>query len=168
MERRIDWRLILAAPYAPTPEDAVSAALRLASLRKGELLYDLGCGDGRILITAARDFGARVIGFEIQHKLAEEARARIHDAGLEGMAVVLERDFFKEDLSEADVVFLYLTPSVTVALAEKLSRELKDGSRIVAYRYPVQGWTPGAIDLDPSGHSLFLYRLPRSAFPSQG
>jgi len=163
----IDWRLILAAPYAPTPEDTVSKALRLASLKKGELLYDLGCGDGRVLIAAARDFGARAVGFEIQHELVEEARVKIHGAGLDDVAHVLERDFFNEDLSEADVVFLYLTPSVTKALAEKLCRELKAGSRIVAYRYPIREWTPHAFDLDSSDHGLFLYRLPAFAFPSK-
>jgi cyclopropane fatty-acyl-phospholipid synthase-like methyltransferase len=159
-ERPIDWRLLLEAPYAPTPEDAVSAALRFASLREGELVYDLGCGDGRVLITAARDFSAKAVGFEIQRELVEEARARIRNAGLDGVAVVLERDFFKEDLSEAHMVFVYLTPNVTEALGKKLRRELKDGARVVAYRYPVKGWTPHAIDSDSSGQVLFLYRLP--------
>jgi len=161
MERHTEWR-ILEAPYAPTPEDAVSTALKLASLKKGELLYDLGCGDGRVLFTAARDFCARAVGFEIQHKLVEEARARIHEAGLEDVAVILERDFFNMDLSDADVVFVYLTPSVMMALGDKLRRELKDDSRVVAYRYPIRGWAFCSFGSDSSGHGLFLYRIPES------
>ena len=157
-----DWRLLLTAPYAPTPEDSIVVALRLAALKGGELLVDLGCGDGRVLITAVRDFGAKANGYEIQHKLVEDARRRIQSAGLFSDIQIFENDFFNEDLSGADVVFTYLTPQVGPALASKLGGELRSGSRVVAYRYPIRSWKPETITSDSSGKGLFLYAMPSS------
>ena len=156
-DREINWRLVLEAPYAPTPENDVEVALKLASLKKGELLYDLGCGDGRVIITAAKNFGAQAIGFEIQDELIEEALMKIHEAGLDNVASVLKRDFFCENLSDADVVFLFLTPSILDAVADKLGKELRHCSRVVAYRYPLKKWMPSISVSTQSGHSLFLY-----------
>jgi precorrin-6B methylase 2 len=158
--RKIDWRIILEAPFAPTPDETILIALRLAGLRKGEQFYDLGSGDGRVLIAASKDFGAASVGFEVQHEMVEETMAMIHDAGLETMVTVLERDFFYEDLSKADVVFLYQTPSVLTAIAKKLVRELRSGSRIIAFRYPIKGWTSEIFGRDSSKHEIFLYRIP--------
>ena len=154
----IDWRLVLAAPYAPTPEDIIPDVLRLASLKKNEILYDLGCGDARVLIIAAKTFGAKAIGFEIQHELAQEARARLHGQRLDRDDVkVLERDFFGEDLRDADVVFIYLTPTVLKPLGEKLRSELNEKARVVAYRYPIQGWTVQGELAQPNGSRSYLY-----------
>jgi len=160
-ERSIDWRLPLEAPFAPTPEEAISVALKLAGLREGELLYDLGCGDGRVLIKAVKEFGATAVGFEVQRKLVEEAKKRIRKAGVKGRAKAFKKDFFKEDLSAADVIYAYSYPPTMEALAEKLCRELKHGSRVVTYRYPIQNWIPHRVGAC-SGHSIFLYRLPES------
>jgi SAM-dependent methyltransferase len=154
----VDWRLVLAAPYAPTPEDIIPDALRLASLKKNEILYDLGCGDARVLIIASRAFGAKAIGFEIQHELAQEARAKIQGQGLDNdHAKVLEKDFFDEDLRDADVVFIYLTPTVLKPLGEKLRSELSERARVVAYRYPIQTWTAQGELVHPNGCSSYLY-----------
>jgi tRNA A58 N-methylase Trm61 len=160
VDENIDWRLVLAAPYAPTPEDDVETALKLASLKKGELLYDLGCGDGRVIITAAKDFGSPAIGFEIQDELIDEASRKIHEAGLDNVISVFKRDFFHENLSNADVVFLYLTPSILGPVSDKLGKELKHGSRVIAYRYPVKEWIPTISVLTQSAHGIFLYLLP--------
>jgi precorrin-6B methylase 2 len=154
----INWRLVLEAPYAPTPENEVEVALKLASLKKGELLYDLGCGDGRVIITAAKNFGSQAIGFEIQDELIDEALVKIHEADLDNVAFVLKRDFFCENLSKADVVFLYLAPSILGAVADKLGKELGYSSRVVVYRYPLKEWTPSISVFTQSGHGLFLYR----------
>jgi SAM-dependent methyltransferase len=154
----IDWRHVLAAPYAPTPEDIIPDALKLASLKKNEILYDLGCGDARVLVIASKTFGAKAIGFEIQHELAQEARARIHGEGLnKDDTKVLEKDFFDEDLSDADVVFIYLTPMVLKPLGEKLRSELSKRARVVAYRYPIQTWTAQGELVHPNGSRSYLY-----------
>jgi len=160
-KERLDWRLPLNAPFAPTPEETVTRALRLAGLREGELLYDLGCGDGRVLIKAVKEFGAIALGFEVQRKLVEEAKARIRVAGVKKWVKVYKKDFFEEDLSAADMVYVYLYPPMMGALAEKLRKELKRGSRVVSYRYPIQNWVPYRVGASPE-HSIFLYRLPES------
>jgi precorrin-6B methylase 2 len=112
--------------------------LLLAKLRRGELLYDLGAGDGRILIEAARGFGARCVGVEIDPRRIERLRERLIATGVE--AEVIEDDLMKVDLSKADVVTIYLSDSVNSKLAPKLACELKLGSRVVSLDYSLPGW----------------------------
>jgi len=124
--------------YIPTPKNIVRQMLLLARLRRGEILYDLGAGDGRILIEGTRDFGARCVGVEIDHERVERLRDRL--AATEVAAKIIEGDLMQVDLSEADVIAIYLSESVNAKLAPKLSRELKAGARVVSLDYPLPGW----------------------------
>ena len=124
--------------YVPTPKSIVRQMLRLAQLRRGETLLDLGAGDGRILIEAARSFGAHCVGIEIDPERVTRLKERLRSTRVE--AKVIEGDLMELDLSEADVVTIYLSDSVNLKLAPKLRRELKPGARIVSLDYSLPGW----------------------------
>ncbi|MGD0424154.1 MAG: class I SAM-dependent methyltransferase [Candidatus Bathyarchaeia archaeon] len=124
--------------YIPTPKNIVRQMLLLARLRKGELLYDLGAGDGRILIEGAREFGARCVGVEIDPERVVRLKERLAATKVE--AKVIEGDLMRFDLSDADVIAIYLSDSVNAKLAPKLSRELKPGARVVSLDYTLPGW----------------------------
>ena len=153
------------APFVATPTPVVRQMLILAELKPGERLYDLGSGDGRAVIMAAKDFGARSVGVELREDLVKRALSNIHELGLETRAHVLQNDIFKVDLSEADVVFLYLTTSANEKVKPKLETELKPGARIVSHDYEVLGWKPSKIDnfcenprLGYPSHTLYVYK----------
>ena len=124
--------------YIPTPKSVIHDMLNLASLRRGELLYDLGAGDGRILIEAARKFGARCVGVEIDPERVTRLKERLTATRVE--AKVIEGDFMQVDVSDADVVAIYLSESVNSKLAPKLMHELKPGSRVVSLDYELPAW----------------------------
>ncbi len=124
--------------YIPTPKNIVRQMLLLARLRQGELLYDLGAGDGRILIEGAREFGARCVGVEIDPERIVRLKERLAATKVE--AKIIEGDLMQVDLSDADVVAIYLSDSVNAKLAPKLSRELKPGARVVSLDYTLPGW----------------------------
>ena len=124
--------------YIPTPKNIVRQMLLLARLRQGELLYDLGAGDGRILIEGAREFGARCVGVEIDPERIVRLKERLAATKVE--AKIIEGDLMQVDLSGADVVAIYLSDSVNARLAPKLSRELKPGARVVSLDYTLPGW----------------------------
>ena len=124
--------------YIPTPKNIVRQMLLLARLRQGELLYDLGAGDGRILIEGAREFGARCVGVEIDPERIVRLKERLAATKVE--AKIIEGDLMQIDLSDADVVAIYLSDSVNARLAPKLSRELKPGARVVSLDYTLPGW----------------------------
>ncbi len=124
--------------YIPTPKNIVRQMLHLARLRQGELLYDLGAGDGRILIEGAREFGARCVGVEIDPERIVRLKERLAATKVE--AEIIEGDLMQVDLSGADVVAIYLSDSVNARLAPKLSRELKPGARVVSLDYRLPGW----------------------------
>lgn len=148
--------------YVPTPKAIVREMLTLASLRKGECLYDLGAGDGRILVEGARRFGANGTGIEIDPERIQRLRKRLQSTGV--AACVVEGDFMDVDLSPADVVAIYLSDSVNAKLARKFERELKQGSRIVSLDYTLPGWKPEKeIMLRHGGleRKVFLYRVQR-------
>ena len=126
--------------YIPTPKSIIREMLRLTRLKRGELLYDLGAGDGRILIEAARRFGANCIGVEIDPERIGRLRERLTATRVK--AEVIEGDLMQVDLSRADVVAIYLSDSVNSRLAPKLKRELKTGSRVVSLDYPLPTWRP--------------------------
>jgi precorrin-6B methylase 2 len=128
--------------YVPTPPEVVDAMLTMAKVTAGDVVYDLGSGDGRIPIEAARRFGARAVGVELDPALVERARENAKDAGVADKVTFLQADLFKTDLSEATVVTLFLSPSVNLRLRSKLQRELKPGSRIVSNRFPIGDWMP--------------------------
>src|ERR1017187_4004430 len=119
-------------PFVPTTDEAVQAMLKLAGVKKTDVVYDLGCGDGRIVIAAARDFGARGVGIDIDPQRAAEARENAHKAGVEARARIEERDLFEAYIHEAPVVTLFLLSNVNEKLRPKLLRELKPGTRIVS------------------------------------
>ena len=124
--------------YIPTPKNIVRQMLLLAKLRRGELLYDLGAGDGRILIEAAREFGARCVGVEIDPERVARMKERLAATKVE--AEIIEGDLMQVDLSNAGVITIYLSDSVNTKLAPKLSKELKTGARVVSLDYVLPDW----------------------------
>jgi precorrin-6B methylase 2 len=149
--------------YIPTPKDLVHQMLHMAQLRRGETLYDLGAGDGRILIEAARRFGAKSVGIEIDPIRVSRIRERLKTTGV--VAEVIEGDFMEADMSKADVVTIYLSKSVNAKLAPKLRDELKDGARVVSLDYDLPSWPPDqAIDVKSAGlaRRIYLYRNKRA------
>ena len=153
------------APFVATPTPVVRQMLVLAELKQGEMLYDLGSGDGRAVIMAAKDFGAKSVGVELREDLVKRALSNIYELGLETKAQILQNDIFKVDLSPADVVFLYLTTSANEKVKPKLETELKPGARIVSHDYEILGWKPSRIDnfcenprLGYPSHTLYVYK----------
>ena len=147
-------------PFVPSPEVVVRRMLQLADVRENEVVYDLGCGDGRVLIIAAKEFGARAVGIEIRRDLYEQCLRRIKDLGLEDRVVVYHGNFFDYDISDADVVTLYLLTSVNEKLRPKLERELRPGTRVVSHDFEVPGWKPVKqvrVRGPRKEHILYLY-----------
>lgn len=141
------------APWVPMPFATARRMLRLANVRPGETVYDLGSGDGRVVIVAAREFGAAAVGVEIDPLRTLISRAAIALLGLR-RARVVRASLFDVDLSEADVLTVYLLPKANLRLAPKLLSELKPGARVVALTYPMPGWKPAARD-----GSIHVYRI---------
>ena len=144
--------------YVPTPQDAVDAMLDLAQVTANDVVYDLGSGDGRIPITAARKFGARGMGIEIDPDLVRRATDGARKAGVADKVTFSQADLFKTDLSKATVVMLYLSPSVNLRLRSKLMRDLAPGSRIVAYRFGIPDWAPDR-QIRVGGRDIFFYTI---------
>jgi SAM-dependent methyltransferase len=130
------------APFVPTPEAVVDEMLEIAKVSAKDVVYDLGSGDGRILIAAAKRFGARGVGIEINPDLLIDAGENATQAGVAHLVRFAEADFFTVDLSEATVVTLYLLPEVNRLLLPKLLAELRPGTRIVSYKYDLGDWAP--------------------------
>ncbi len=150
--------------YEPTPMPAVRALLELAEVGPQDLVYDLGSGDGRIPITAAREFGARGVGIEIDPKLVTQAQANARKAGVEDRVEFRLGDMYAADVRPATVVTLFLHPGPNLKLREKLRSDLPAGSRIVSYVWDMGGWTPA--DVRRVGeHRIFLWRIPSRAGP---
>ena len=127
--------------FVPTPQDAVDKMLELAEVKKGDKVYDLGCGDGRIVVTAAKKFGAKGVGIDIDPKRIAESQANVKSNKVEDLVTIKEADIFKEDFSDADVVTLYLLPTLNVKLIPQLEK-LKPGARIVSYQFNMAGVKP--------------------------
>lgn len=144
------------AAFVPTPLPIVKKMLELAEVKPGETLYDLGSGDGRILIVAARDFGAKAIGVEIDRRLIATSLKRLQVERLEEKVKVMEGNFFTTDIGDADVVTLYLRQDTNNRLGEKFKRELRPGTRIVSYVFHIAGWTP--TKADKASH-IYLYTV---------
>jgi predicted RNA methylase len=147
--------------YEPTPLDVVDAMLKLANVRAGDVVYDLGSGDGRIPIMAARRYRARGVGIELQAGLVQGSQRAAEIAGLASEVRFIEGNFFDVDLSEATVVMMYLWPAVNDRLEAKLLRELRPGSRIVSYTFPMGQWVPDDTVRLENGRELFLWTVPR-------
>jgi tRNA A58 N-methylase Trm61 len=130
--------------FVPTPQEAVDKMLEAAEIKKGDLLYDLGCGDGRIVVTAAKKYGIKAIGVDIDPKRVEESRENVRTNGVGELVTIKQGDIFQEDLSSANVVTLYLLPSLNVKLIPQLEK-LKPGSRVVSYQFDMAGVKPKEV-----------------------
>jgi SAM-dependent methyltransferase len=154
------------APNVRSPQHAVDRMLALAQLKPGETLYDLGCGEGQILITAAQRYKVKAVGIEISRDLAETATEKVRKAKLQNQVTIVQGDFMRTDLSKADVVTLYLAPLANESLRPNLERYLRPHTRVVSYDYPIPEWKP--IDTSESQgrsgavHTIYLYEVPDS------
>lgn len=151
------------APYYPTPESVVEKMLNFGGLKKGERMFDLGSGDGRIVIMAAQRFGAISTGVEMDPDLFKQSTGKIRSLGLEKTAKVIQGDIFLQDYSSADMLTVYLLPSSNEKVRPLLEKQLKKGTRIVSHDFEFAGWKPEkseVIDDDGEGrsHTLYLYR----------
>jgi SAM-dependent methyltransferase len=145
--------------YLPTPHHVVDAMLRLAGVSRGDVVYDLGSGDGRIAVAAARDYGARGIGIELDGRLVERARCNAKEAGMERLVEFRQEDLFRADLRQATVVTLFLFPGMNLRLAPKLFSELRPGTRIVSHRFGLGDRAPDRT-VEAGGHTLLLWTVP--------
>jgi predicted RNA methylase len=152
------------APFVPSPLPVVQRMLKLADLKAGEVLFDLGAGDGRTVTMAAKSFGARAVGVELREDLAKKALSTIHENGISDRVTIVNGDMFTVNLSSADVVFLYLTTSANEKIKPKLETELKKGVRVVSHDYEIVGWKPLKVDnfcenpqLGYPSHTIYLY-----------
>ena len=152
------------APYYPTPETIVEKMLQLAGLKAGEKMYDLGSGDGRIVIMAAQKFHAEAVGVEIDPKMVRQSLDRIKKLGLERTARIVQGDLLQQNYSSADVVTVYLLPEAMDAQVQPLlDRQLKKGARVVAHDFEFRNWAPEKVeniadDGEGRSHALYLYR----------
>ena len=145
--------------FEPTPMPVVRALLELAEVGPQDLVYDLGSGDGRIPIAAAREFGARGVGIEIDPALVTQAQAKAREAGVEDKVTFRLGDMYLADVRSATVVTLFLHPGPNLKLREKLRSELQAGSRVVSYVWDMGGWRPSDVrQIDE--HRIFLWRIP--------
>lgn len=145
--------------YVPTPPEVVAAMLKVANVKKGDVLYDLGSGDGRIPVTAAQKFGVRAVGIDINPERIKEANENARKAGVTDRVKFLNEDLFEADISEATVVTLYLLDSLNEKLRPKLLRELKPGTRIVSHSFRMGEWQPEqTIDVD--GRMVYFWTVP--------
>lgn len=175
MTRRRDFLLLMAcaplraqkAPvrppdvrYEPSTPEQVQEMLRLGGVKKSDIVYDLGCGDGRIVIAAAKEYGARGVGIDIDPQRIDEAEANAKAAGVTGLVKFRTEDLFEADIAEATVVTLYLWPWINLKLRPKLLKELKPGTRIVSHYHDMGDWAPEKkIQVD--GHWIYLWTVPR-------
>jgi precorrin-6B methylase 2 len=148
--------------FLPTPEHIAEQMLKLADVRPGDVLYDLGSGDGRIVILAARQFGARAIGIDINPQRIKESSANAEKAGMAGKVRFRNEDLFEANLKDATVVSLYLLPSLNLKLRPKLWRELKPGARVVSHNFDMGDWEPQQ-KVKLGDHTIYLWTIPKNA-----
>ena len=147
------------APFVQTPLEVAKKMLELSELRQEETLFDLGCGDGRLIILAAKELGANAVGIELREDLIERAKTEIKRLNLESKVKIIQANFFDVDISNANVVTLYLTSSANERLRPKLEAELKPGSRVISHDFKVPGWKPSLIYDELLGHTIYGYRV---------
>jgi ribosomal protein L11 methylase PrmA len=145
--------------FVPTPQNVVDAMLKLAKVTKNDVIYDLGSGDGRIPITAAKTYGARGVGIDIDPQRIREATENLKTAGVGDRVKFLNQDLFTTDISEATVVTLYLLPSLNLKLLPKLNRELKPGTRIVSHAFDM-GTAKPLETLNVDGRTVYFWTIP--------
>jgi SAM-dependent methyltransferase len=159
----------LDVPYVPTTEAAVQAMLKLAGVKRTDIVYDLGCGDGRIVIAAAKEYGAHGVGIDINSERVQEAKENAAKAGVGNLVRFEENDLFHADIHEATVVTLFLLNSVNVRLRPKLLKDLKPGTRIVSNTFDMGDWKPdreltvgGPVEGFSISHKLYLWTIPQA------
>jgi hypothetical protein len=149
--------------FVPTPQDVVNRMLELAQVTKDDLVYDLGCGDGRIVVTAAKKYGCKAVGFDIDPKRVKESLDRVRENQVEALVTIRNADIFELDLTPASVVSLYLLPQLNVRLIPQL-KELKPGSRIVSHDFDMRGVEPDKMEEvtteDGISHKIYLWTTP--------
>jgi len=151
------------APFDPTPPEVVERMLRLAAVKKGDLLYDLGAGDGRVAIAAAKKYGIKAVGFEIDPGLVKLARENVRRQGVEHLVEIREQDFLTADLTLPTVVTLYLSYDGNLTVRPLLVSQLKAGARVVSYTFDMAEWQPKATesyrDIDGNNHMIYLWEI---------
>ncbi|MEX0638700.1 MAG: methyltransferase domain-containing protein [Burkholderiales bacterium] len=145
--------------YVPTPQDLVEDMLRLADVKRGGVLYDLGSGDGRIPVTAARKYGIRAVGIDIDPERIREAHANAKKKGVAKLVTFRQQDLFTADLREATVVTLYLLPDLNLKLRPQLLRQLRPGTRVVSHQFDMGDWKPDKT-LESNGRTVYFWVIP--------
>jgi SAM-dependent methyltransferase len=145
--------------FVPTPNEVVETMLKMAAVGRQDVVYDLGCGDGRIVITAAQRYGARGVGIDIDPERIAEATENAKRAGVAGRVKIVRGDLFETDISGASVVTLYLLTDLNLKLRPKLLRELNPGTRVVSHAFAMGDWKPERT-AEVSGTTVYLWRIP--------
>ncbi len=149
--------------FVPTPQEVVDKMLELAKVTKDDVVYDLGCGDGRIPVTAAKKFGCKAMGFDVDPKRIEESLDNVKKNKVGDLVTIEKKDIFTLDLSKANVITLYLLPDLNVKLIPQLEK-LKDGSRIVSHSFDMAGVTPDKVvkvqTASNGEHTIYLWTTP--------
>ena len=145
-------------PFVPTPQEVVDKMIELAGVKNGDVVYDLGSGDGRIVITAAKK-GARAVGFDVDGDLVKESRENIRKAGVQDLAEIRHQDILTVDLSGASVVTMYLLPDVNLKLRPNVLSQMKPGSRVVSHAFDMGDWKPDKTER-VNGRTIYLWTVP--------
>jgi SAM-dependent methyltransferase len=145
-------------PFVPSPQEVVDKMITVAGVKKGDVVYDMGSGDGRIVIAAAKK-GARAVGFENDGDLVKESRENIRKAGVQNLAEIRQQDILTVDFSPATVVTMYLLPDVNLKLKPNLQKQLKSGSRIVSHSFDMGDWKPDRVER-VDGRTIYLWTIP--------
>ncbi len=153
-------KMRLDVPYEPSSEEIVRTMLEIARVGRDDLVYDLGCGDGRIVIAAARERGARGVGVDLDPERIKESLMNARKANVTDRVRFFQQDLFKADISKATVVMLYLWPEVNLKLRPKLLRELKPGTRVVSHSHDMGSWKPDQSTAAAEGHRVYLWVIP--------
>jgi len=148
----------LDVPYVPTNQETVEKMLELAGVKEGDVVYDLGCGDGRIVITAAQKFGATGVGVDLNPQRIKEANENAQKAGVTDKVKFVEGNLFDFDFSKANVVTMYLLPSVNLKLRPKLQKELKPGSRVVSHDFHMEDWEADQV-VEVGNDTIYLWTI---------
>jgi tRNA A58 N-methylase Trm61 len=147
------------APFVQTPVEVAKKMIQLAALQPGQKLFDLGAGDGRLVIMAAQETGASTVGVELREDLVERARSEIKKLNLQDRVKMIHDDIFNVDLKDADVVTLYLTTSGNERLRPKLEHELKKGARVISHDFKVGNWKASVVYNELLGHTIYEYEI---------
>ncbi|MCC7153815.1 MAG: methyltransferase domain-containing protein [Bryobacterales bacterium] len=155
---KLDFNRGLDVPYVQTPAEVVDKMMEIARVTPADTLIDLGCGDGRIVIAAARR-GARSIGYDLDPERIAEAREQASRAGVAALASFVQADFFKAGISRATVLTMFMIPTVVERITPRLESDLAPGTRVVSHSFPIKGWR-GGEKIEVAGRTLYLYSVP--------